>query len=71
MPPTEVKTFVEERERVTLCLLVGLVFVHHSLDLGRKKTTDRRVSPRSQDLRLTDGLPVEADRHILLHVNYV
>jgi hypothetical protein len=71
MTAAKVEALVEQRERLTLCLLVRFIFIHQRLDLRGKKTTDRRVSSRSQDFRLTDRLPVEADGNVLLHVYYV
>ncbi len=52
---------------MTLCLLVGFVFVNQGFDLGGNEATDRRFSPRSQDFRLANRLPVETDRYVLLH----
>lgn len=52
---------------MTLCLLVGFIFVNHGFDLGGNEATDRRLSPRGQDFRLANRLPVETDRYVLLH----
>jgi len=52
-------------------LLVRFIFADQCFDLRGKKTTDRRVSSRSQDFRLPNRLPVEADGNILFHVFYV
>ena len=52
---------------MTLCLLVGFVFVNHGFDLGGKEAADRGLSPRRQDFRLANRLPVETDRYVLLH----
>jgi hypothetical protein len=71
MMAAEMEAFVEKRESVTLCLLVRFVFGNQSIDLRCDETTDRRLAPRSQDFRLSDRLPIEADGEILLHVLYV
>lgn len=67
MPAAKMKALVEERQRVTLCLLVGFVFVNHGFDLGGNEAADRGLSPRSEDFRLANRLSVQTDRYILPH----
>ncbi len=67
VPTTEVKTLIEERERLTFGEIVRFVGVDERFDLRGDETTDRRVAPRSQDLRFPDRLTIQADGDVLLH----
>jgi hypothetical protein len=71
MVAAEMKAFVEKRESLTLCLLVGFVFGNQRIDLRCNEATDGRLALSSQDFRLSDRLPIEAHGKILLHVQYV
>ncbi len=71
MMAAEMEALVEKRESVTLCLLVRFVLGNQSIDLRCNEPTDRRLTLRSQDFRLSDSLPIEADSKVLLHVLYV
>ncbi len=67
----EMETVVEQRERPTLCLLVRVIFAYKRFDLRRDETTDRRVTPCSQDLCFSNRLAIQTDGNILFHVCYV
>jgi len=60
------KALIEERHRLALRALIGLLLPYENLNLLGEETADRGSTARSKDLDFPGGLPVKAYRHILL-----
>jgi hypothetical protein len=77
---TQTKTSLEQSDCLALGAFVGFLTADERLNLLSEKAADRSKTPSSNNLSFLNGLPVEADRHILfpalifghkLHVGYV
>src|SRR3979411_3329102 len=62
----QVKALIEERHRLPLGTLVGLLFATNNFNLLGNETADRSGTPSGKNLSFPENLTVQAYGHILL-----
>jgi hypothetical protein len=62
---TEMESSVEECERLSLRLLVGIVLAHEQFDLLREQSTDRGVALGRENLGASQRSSVQPDGDVL------
>ncbi len=66
--PAQVKSLVEQLERLRLRPFVGFLFTDKDFQLTRQQSANRRRTPRRNDLCLVNRSTVETDGKVLLSV---
>jgi hypothetical protein len=67
MYASEMKAALEKHQGLALCLIVRLIFADERFDLRGNQAADRSFPSSSQNFRLTNSFPIEADRDVQFH----